>query len=138
MTLVELAASGVAVAVSLIGASSAVISSVQLNQNTNRVRDSGRAVESLIEEVRNSDFDDLVTNFDTSIHHVVGGDAHIGVTDVTSNTVTQWKVFRVQIDVVPHETVADGSMTFVSFITDRDEGSSLSATPTTPSTPPGN
>jgi len=132
MSLVEVAASGVAVAVSLIGASASVISSVQLNQGTNRVRDSARAAESLIEEVRNADFDDLVTDYSGTIHHVVGGDATISVTDVTSNNLTQWKVYRVQIDVTYHETVADGTLTFVSFITDRDQGSSLAGVPETP------
>jgi len=125
-TLVELAASGAAVAIALVGATAALISSVQLNRSTSRARDSARTVGTLIEEIRDADFDTLLTAYDDTTHEVREGDASVALTDITPRSTSRWKIYRVEIEVVYGETVADGSLRFVTYVSDRNESSGLS------------
>lgn len=125
-TLVELAASGIAVAVALIGTTAALISSVKLTDATNRTRESARTVGSLVEEIRNADFDDLVTNYHDTRHDVSNGDAAISISDITPRSASRWKLYRVEVEVDYGESVADGSLRFVTYVSDRHESSGLS------------
>jgi type II secretory pathway pseudopilin PulG len=138
-SLVELAASTFLVATSLLGTSAAILSGSALTAEVARMRASARAASSVMEQVRSTDFADLVTDFDGSAIDVNSGEsglengtAHVTVRQVANGS-TQHIVYEITID-VRFDGITDGqSQPIVTYVSDRVAGGSLSSPTTTPS-----
>jgi len=138
-TLVELAASSFLVATSLLGTSAAILSGSKLASEVARTRASARAASSVMEQVRSTDFADLVTTFDGEAIDVTAGEsglengtAHVTV-ELVDNGSTQYPVYQIVIDVRFDGATMDQSRPIVTYVSDRVAGSSLSSTTTTQS-----
>jgi hypothetical protein len=138
-SLVSLAVSTAVIAVALMGTTMAVATGANLTKQTTRRHVAARAVSSVMEEVRATDFADLVANFDKTSHEVAylqdsGSRATANVTvENVDNGSAKWDVYRVAV-VVRFES-AGGLTEFpvVTYVSDRTEGSQLSGAPTQPS-----
>ena len=136
-SLVELAAGTVMVATALLGATAAIVSSASLTKEVARTRASARAASSIMEEVRATDFAQLVTNFDGRTFDVSGGEsgletgsASVSVT-LVDNGSSQHQVYEIIIT-VSFDGATDGqTQTIVTYASDRVAGSSLGTTTTT-------
>lgn len=133
VTIIELAATGAVLAVALVATAAAVASSAGLARTATQSRAVSRAATSLLEEVRGTRFDQLVSNWNgrtrtwTDIAGV--GKAVTGtvtITDAGSGS-TRWPVYRANVRVDWRGATGPESMTVTTLICDRNANGSGSS-----------
>lgn len=141
MSLLELSAASIVVAVSLLGTTAAVISGATLSSEVTRMRAATRAATTIMEEVRSTDFAEIVTNFDRTTVAVGGhetgiddGTATISVVQVDNGSTTQI-LYEVTVNVTFEGSGGTQSYPIVTYVSDRVAGNSMSSSTTLP---PGN
>jgi type II secretory pathway pseudopilin PulG len=138
-SLIELAACLVLVVTSLLGTTVAILSGSTLSSEVARMRASARAASSVMEQVRSTDFVDLVTTFDGSEIEVTSGEsglengtAHVTVRQVDNGS-TQYIVYEVAVDVRFDGVTNAESHPIVTYVSDRVAGGLLSTASVTSS-----
>ena len=136
-----MAVSIVLVAGALVGTAASVSVSSNLERATEETRVATRAAALVMERVRSSDFDTLMTDFDgrsLDVGSMLGSSA--AGRDATANVSmrefdngsSRWTVYEVTVDVSWESTNGERQMQLVSFVCDRSDASaSLSGTGST-------
>ena len=142
MSLVELSAASVVVAVSLLGTTAAVLAGASLSKEVTRMRAASRAATTIMEEVRATDFAQVVSTYDgTTVavgDHESGiddGTARIDVVQVDNGSTTQL-LYEVTVTVTFEGAAGNQSFPIVTYVSDRVAGGSLFTAPVAPTTEP--
>jgi prepilin-type N-terminal cleavage/methylation domain-containing protein len=138
MSLLEMSAASIAVAVALLGTTAAVISGASLSAEVTRMRAATRAASAIMEDVRATDFALLVDTWNENTvtvgAHETGmddGTATLSVVQVDNGSTTQ---ILYQVTVTVSFEGAGGAQTYpiVTYVSDRVAGNSLSSSSTVP------
>lgn len=134
LSLLEMMTASVVVAVSLLGTTAAVISGATLSQEVTRMHAAQRAATTVMEDVRGTDFAQLVDTFDETKHTICGEEygiddavATVSVTQVDNGSTSQL-VYEVTITVSFEGAAGGQTFPIVTYVADRVAGSSLSST----------
>jgi len=142
MSLLELSAASIVVAVSLLGTTAAVISGATLSREVTKMRAATRAATTIMEEVRATDFAEIVSTFDGRTLTV--GDHESGIDDGTAtisivqvdNGSTTHILYEVTVNVTFEGAAGDQTYPIVTYVSDRVAGNSLSSSTTLPTNDP--
>jgi prepilin-type N-terminal cleavage/methylation domain-containing protein len=133
-TLVELAASVAVASVALAATAAAVTSGASLARTTEETRMASRAATSMMERVRSTPFDQIVTTFNGTTQSLQSltvsdssGSAVVGVVDV-SDPGASWKVLQVTVTASWKGVNGNVNRKFVTFVSDRRSGTQASST----------
>jgi type II secretory pathway pseudopilin PulG len=141
-SLVEVAAGAVMIVTSLLGATAAILSGASLSNEVARMRAAARAASSVMEDVRATEFADVISTFDgTTVDVAIGesglkdGTASISVREIANGSSTHL-VYEITIDVTFDGATVGERQTIVTYASDRVAGSALSGTTSVPNTTP--
>ena len=132
-TLVEFAASVAVVAVALVGTAASIAAAAEMSRSTQQTRAASRGAATLMENIRATPFDRLVSDYDDTTHTVKGiedsesgtGSARVTVVEEATGS-TKWKVYRVTVNTTWKGVAGDQNMSVVTYVSDRREGGALS------------
>lgn len=131
LSLLELMTASVVVAVSLLGTTAAVISGASLSDEVTRMRAAQRAATSVMEDVRATDFAQLVDTYDGSRlsvsdheHGIDDAVASVSVQQVANGSTSQL-VYEVTVDVSFESATGNRSYPIVTYVSDRVAGNSM-------------
>lgn len=133
MSLLEMSAASIVVAVSLLGTTAAVVTGASLSAEVTRLRAASRAATSIMEEVRSTDFADLVDTYHGKTVQVC--DAESGIDDGTATvTVVQvdngslsHRIYEVTVTISFEGAGGAETYPIVTYVSDRVAGSSLAS-----------
>lgn len=142
-TLVELAVAVAVAAIALTATAGAVTSGARLARTTTETRAAMRSAESLMERIRATPYAQVTPNFHDRTFPMagVGGGDSTGVCRVTvtplDTTSTRWTALQVVVTAQWTGSTGDTQQSFVTFVSDRSEGSALSESRVTVPADPG-
>ncbi len=132
-SLIELAVTITMVAVSLLGATAAVVSGASLVDQTSRLRAASRSASGIMEQIRATPFEDLPTTWHDTQHQIDGlaaaggaGVASVNVREIDNGSV-RWRLYEVTVNVRFAGASGDQIMPIITYVSDRTEGGSLSS-----------
>ena len=130
MSLVELGASTIVVAVSLVGTVAAVVSGAAVSEQTVQTRAAARASSTVMEQIRAIDFAELVDRYDGKTldlrdfdGSVENGSVSISVTEEDTGNAEQ--VYKVVMTVTFQGSTKGEALRIVTYVANRTEGGSL-------------
>jgi prepilin-type N-terminal cleavage/methylation domain-containing protein len=131
-TLVELAVAVAVAGIALTATAGAVTSGARLSRTSTETRAAVRSAESLMERIRATPYAQVVANFHDRTFPMsgVGGGDSSGVCRVLvtplDTTSTRWTALQVVVTAQWRGTTGDTQQQFITFVSDRGDGSALS------------
>ena len=131
VSLVEFAIAGTLLSVALMATTSSVFSGAGLDRAVSQKLAVTRAATSILEDVRTTDFEDVVDTFNGTSHPVTLADGTSGTVDVVvfdaDPGATRWPIHGVRLSFTPAAGEPDSALSFTTFVCDRTTGSGFTA-----------